>query len=255
MAGAFAGRVAVVTGASRGIGFAIAEALVAGGAAVAVTARKPDPLVDAVDRLRVVAGADDRVVGVPGRAADAEHRALTVERTLQAFGRIDHLVNNAGTNPVYGPLLDIDLDTARAVLDTNALAALAWVQLAHRAWMGENGGSIVNVASVAGLRPAQGLGLYGASKAVLTHLTAQLAVELGPAVRVNAVAPAIVRTRFAAALYEGKEAAVAAGYPLRRIGRPQDVASAVTWLLSDEASWVTGQTLVLDGGVTLTGGL
>src|SRR5690606_25732747 len=118
-----------------------------------------------------------------------------------------------------------------------------------------HGGAVVNVASVAGLRPATGIGMYGASKAALIHLTQQLAVELAPAVRVNAVAPAVVKTRFATALYEGREAEVAAAYPLKRLGVPGDVAGAVAYLASDEAAWVTGQTIVVDGGMTCTGGV
>jgi 3-oxoacyl-[acyl-carrier protein] reductase len=121
--------------------------------------------------------------------------------------------------------------------------------------MGEHGGSVVNVSSVAGLRPAPGIGFYGASKAMLSHLTQELAVELGPDIRVNAVAPAVVKTRFATALYEGREGEVAATYPLKRLGVPEDVASAVAFLLSQDAAWITGQTVVIDGGVTLTGGL
>ena len=121
--------------------------------------------------------------------------------------------------------------------------------------MGEHGGSIVNVASVAGLRPSPGIGMYGVSKAALIRLTTELAVELGPGIRVNAVAPAVVKTKFATALYEGREEEVSAAYPLKRLGVPEDVAGAVAFLLSDAASWITGQTLVLDGGVTLTGGV
>ena len=133
------------------------------------------------------------------------------------------------------------------------MAALAWVQAAHRAWLGEHGGAVVNLASVAGVRPAPGLGMYGASKAMLISLTETLAVELGPRVRVNAVAPAVVKTRFATTLYEGREEEVSSAYPLKRLGVPEDVAGAVAFLLSDDAAWLTGQTVVLDGGVTLTG--
>jgi 3-oxoacyl-[acyl-carrier protein] reductase len=121
--------------------------------------------------------------------------------------------------------------------------------------MGEHGGSVVNVSSVAGIRPAPGIGFYGASKAMLTHVTQELAVELGPGVRVNAVAPAVVKTRFATALYDGKEHDLAAAYPLKRLGVPEDIAGVVAFLLSDEASWITGQRVVLDGGLMLTGGV
>lgn len=247
----FAGKVAIVTGASRGIGFAIAERLVGEGARVCITARRPEPLQEAADRL----GGPERAIAVPGKAHDPEHQAEAVARTLDAFGRIDVLVNNTGTNPVYGPLLDLELEAARKIFEVNVLAALGWVQHVHKAWFAGRGGAVVNVASVAGLRPATGIGMYGASKAALIHLTQQLAVELAPAVRVNAVAPAVVKTRFATALYEGREAEVAAAYPLKRLGVPGDVAGAVAYLASDEAAWVTGQTIVVDGGMTCTGGV
>ena len=176
-------------------------------------------------------------------------------RAIDAFGSIDVLVNNTGINPIAGPLVDVGLDAARKVMDVNVIAALSWVQQVHRAWMAQHGGCVVNVASVAGLRPADQIGFYGASKAALIHLTQQLALELAPGVRVNAVAPAVVKTKFAALLYEGHEAQVIEGYPLGRLGVPEDVAAAVGYLASDDASWVTGHVLVVDGGLTLTGGV
>jgi NAD(P)-dependent dehydrogenase (short-subunit alcohol dehydrogenase family) len=246
-----AGKVALVTGASRGIGLGIAERLVQEGARVCITARKPDALDDAVTAL----GGPEHAIAVAGRADDPEHREDAVRRTVEAFGSLDLLVNNAGINPVFGPLVDLDLAAARKVVEVNALGALAWVQAAHRAWMAEHGGSVVNISSVSGVRPAPGIAMYGASKAMMISLTESLAVELGPAIRVNAVAPAIVKTAFATPLYEGREDQVSAAYPLRRLGVPGDVAGAVAFLLSDDASWITGQTITLDGGVTLTGGL
>lgn len=244
------GKTAIVTGASRGIGLGIAQRLVEEGARVCLTARKPDALEEAVASL----GGPEHAIAVAGNAADPAHRDEAVERTLATFGSLDLLVNNTGINPVYGPLIDLDLEAARKIVDVNCLAALAWVQAAHRAWMGEHGGAVVNVASVAGLRPAPGIAFYGASKAMLISLTEDLAVELGPTVRVNAVAPAVVKTRFAEKLYDGREEQVSAVYPLKRLGVPEDIGSAVAFLLSDDASWVTGQTVTLDGGVTLTGG-
>ena len=247
----FDGKVAIITGASRGIGLGIAQRLVAEGAKVVLTARKQEALDEAVTGL----GGAEHALAVAGRSDDPDHQAETVQQALDAFGGIDLLVNNTGINPVYGPLVELDLEAARKIVEVNCLAALAWVQQAHRAWMAEHGGAVVNVSSVAGTKPAPGIGFYGASKAMLSHLTEELAVELGPDIRVNGVAPAVVKTRFATALYEGKEQQVASTYPLRRLGRPEDVAGAVAYLLSDDASWVTGRTLVLDGGVTLTGGV
>ncbi len=246
-----AGKAAIVTGASRGIGLGIAQRLVEEGARVCLTARKPEALEEAVAAL----GGPDHAIAVAGKADDPEHREDAVRRTIEAFGSLDLLVNNAGINPVYGPLVDLDLAAARKVVEVNALGALAWVQAAHRAWMGEHGGAVVNVSSVSGVRPAPMIAMYGASKAMMISLTEALAVELGPGVRLNAVAPAVVKTAFATPLYEGREAEVAAAYPLERLGEPEDIGSAVAFLLSDDASWVTGQTVVLDGGVTLTGGV
>jgi NAD(P)-dependent dehydrogenase (short-subunit alcohol dehydrogenase family) len=200
-------------------------------------------------------GGPDVAIAVRGKSDDAGHQAETVARTIEAFGSLDMLVNNTGINPVYGPISDVDPVAAAKILAVNVLAPLAWTRQARDAWMGEHGGSIVNVSSVAGVRPSPGIGMYGVSKAALIRLTTELAVELGPRIRVNAVAPAIVKTQFATMLYEGREEQVAAAYPLRRLGVPEDIAGAVAFLLSDQASWITGQTLVLDGGVTLTGGV
>jgi NAD(P)-dependent dehydrogenase (short-subunit alcohol dehydrogenase family) len=244
------GRVALVTGASRGIGYAVAEALVAQGDRVVITGRDEKSLQEAVERL----GAD-RALGVAGKSHDPAHRQAAVDQAMERFGRIDALVNNVGTNPVFGNMTELDLDAARKILDINVVATLGWVQLVHKASLREHGGAIVNVSSVSGLGPAPGIGMYGASKAALIQLTQQLALELAPAVRVNAVAPAVVRTRFAEALFAGYEEQVTRSYPLGRLGEPQDVGEAVAFLLSPRASWITGQTLVLDGGLTLNAGL
>ncbi|AXB42012.1 SDR family oxidoreductase [Amycolatopsis albispora] len=244
-------RVAIVTGASRGIGLGIARTLVDRGAKVVITARKPEPLAEAVAEL----GGPDHAVAVPGKADDAAHQAETVAKAVETFGSLDMLVNNTGINPVYGPTLDIEAEAAAKILAVNVLAPLAWTRQARDAWMGEHGGSVVNVASVAGLGASPGIGMYGISKAALIRLTVELGAELGPGIRVNAVAPAVVKTKFATALYEGREEEVSAAYPMKRLGVPDDIASAVAFLLSDEASWITGQTMVLDGGRTLVGGL
>lgn len=246
----FEGKTAIVTGASRGIGLAVAERLVADGAKVVITARKQEALDEAVGQL----GGPEHAIGVAGHADDVDHQAEVVKRAIEGFGSADLLVNNTGINPVYGPMIELDLGAARKIVEVNCLAALSWAQQVHRAWMGEHGGAVVNVASVGGIRPAPGIGFYGASKAMLIHITQELAVELGPDIRVNAVAPALVKTKFATKLYEGREAEAAAAYPLKRLGIPDDVGSVVAFLLSDDAAWMTGQLLVIDGGVTLTAG-
>ncbi|MGY1869436.1 SDR family oxidoreductase [Nocardia gipuzkoensis] len=247
----FEGKTAIVTGASRGIGLGIARRLVDEGARVVITARKKDALDEAVETL----GGPDHALAVAGRADDVDHQAETVACAIDTFGSADLLVNNTGINPAYGPMVDLPLEVARKIVEVNCLAALSWVQQTYRAWMKDFGGAIVNVSSVAGLKPAPGIGFYGSSKAMLTHITQELAVELGPNLRVNAVAPAVVKTKFATALYDGREDEVAAAYPLKRLGVPEDIGSVVAFLLSDDASWLTGQLLVVDGGLTLTGGV
>jgi NAD(P)-dependent dehydrogenase (short-subunit alcohol dehydrogenase family) len=243
------GKSAIVTGASRGIGLAIARALIDAGARVTITARDAAGLDSAASAL-----GSDRVQTVTGNTADPGHRAETVDRTLQRFGAIDILVNNTGINPHYGPLIEIEAEAMRKILDTNVVATLGWIQQVHREWMADQGGAVVNVGSVAGVRPAAKIGGYAASKAAVVHMTRQLAAELGPRVRVNAVAPAVVRTRFAAKLFADEES-VAARYPLCRIGEAEDVAGAVCFLASDAAGWITGQTLAVDGGLLATGGI
>ena len=245
------GKTALITGASRGIGLAIAQRLVDEGARVCVTARRSEALAEAVAAL----GGPEHAIAVAGKADDPEHQAAAVARTIEAFGSLDVLVNNAGVNPAYGRMLDLDPAAFRKVFEVNVISALAWVREVHKAWMGEHGGAVVNVASVAGLGPADMIGAYAASKAALIQLTAQLADELSPLIRVNAVAPAVVKTSFAAALYEGREEKVAAGYALGRLGVPEDIAGAVAFLASADAGWITGQTLVVDGGLLLKAGV
>lgn len=240
-------RTAIVTGASRGIGLAIAHRLVADGARVLITGRTQETLDAAVSEL----GGPDHAVAVAGKAADPDHRDEAIRTAVETFGSVDLLVNNTGINPVYGSLLDIEPAVAGKMVDTNVLAAIGWIKASR-----SNGlKAVVNVSSVAGLGPSRGIGWYGATKAMLSRVTQELAVELAPGIRVNAVAPAVVKTKFATALYEGREEKVAATYPLQRLGTPEDVAGLVWFLLSDEAAWITGQTVVVDGGLMLNAGL
>lgn len=242
-----AGKVAIVTGASRGIGLGIAAELLRCGARVAITARKADGLARAVDELQ----ADGNVIGIGGNSGDPEHRRDAVAEVIERFGRLDLLVNNTGISPQYGPLVEADLGAIEKTLAVNLIAPIGWVQQAWRQWMAEHGGVVLNIASVGGIRVGAPAGAYNASKAALIHLTRQLAVELAPGVRVNAIAPAVVKTRFARILWEGREEEAAAAYPLGRLGTPADTATIARFLLSDEASWITGETVVIDGGLTL----
>jgi len=247
------GKVAIVTGASRGIGWATALELARSGArGVVITSRKPESIEPAAKEL-IAAGVDeDRVLALPERADDevAAHRAVAA--TVDAFGACDILVNNAGTNPAAGNLMEVDLGALDKTWQVNMRAPLLWVRAAHDAWMGRHGGAVVNVASVAGLRPSPLMGAYNISKAGLIHMTRQLALELAPRIRVNAVAPGVVRTRLAGALLTDEEA-TARMHPLGRVGEPEDVSRLIVFLASDASSWMTGATVPIDGGVVGAG--
>lgn len=239
------GKVALVTGASRGIGEAIVrELLDSGVGGVVITGRKPDALEALASEL------GDRVVPVVGNATDAEHAEEAVARAVEAFGSCDLLVNNAGTNPAAGSLMDVDLGAVDRTWEVNLRAPLLWARAAWHGSMRERGGAIVSTGSIGGLRPSPAIGAYNVSKAALHHLTRQLAHELAPTVRVNAVAAAIVRTRLSEMLWSWDEDAAARAHPLQRLGAPEDVARAAVFLLSDAASWITGVVLPVDGGVT-----
>ena len=244
------GRVAIVTGASRGIGLATAIELAKSGAAgVAITSRRSEN-VEAAAEAMVAAGVDvDSVLPLAARADVDEDAQRAVDETIERFGAVDILVNNAGTNPSGGPIMQVDMAAIDKTWAVNQRAPLVWSRVAYAAWMQENGGCIVNVASVGGIRPAPVLGAYNVSKAALIHLTHQLAMELAPGVRVNAVAPGVVKTRLSELLWSADESAAAAMHPLNAIGTPEDVASAITYLCSDRASWLTGVVLPVDGGV------
>ena len=239
------GKVALVTGASRGIGLAVAARCAAAGASVMISARKGDALHAAVAEI------GDNVSWFAANAGEKDQVDACVDECVSRYGRVDLLVNSAATNPHYGPLVDLDVARAEKTMRVNLLGPLLWVQAVWRASMVTNGGTVVNIASIGGRTVEPGIGWYNASKAALIHLTTQLAYELGPKVRVNAVAPGLVKTEMARALWESREHEIAGTLPLRRIGVPNDIASAVMFLATNESSWITGQTIFVDGG-TLT---
>ena len=237
------GKVALVTGGSKGIGLGIVRAFAAAGARVMMTSRKAEVLEAAAAEV------DGEVAWHAGNVGNEDDARACVAATVERFGAIDVLVNNAATNPYAGPTIDVDIPRWDKTFQVNVRAPLVWSQLAWRAGMKDRGGAIVNISSVGGLRTNRILGVYDITKAALLHLTRQLAAELAPKVRVNAVAPGLIKTDFARALWEGDRGdQVAAAYPLKRLGNTEDIAGAALFLAAETGSWMTGQTLVLDGG-------
>jgi NAD(P)-dependent dehydrogenase (short-subunit alcohol dehydrogenase family) len=242
------GRVALVTGASRGIGSAIALALVEQGAQVVLSSRKQADLDAEAERIN--ARFPERAVAIAAHAGKADDLQRLVDEVMARFARIDILVNNAATNPYIGPVLGAEPGAWDKTFEVNLRGVFLLTKLVYEASMEKQGGAIVNVASVGGIRPGLGLGVYNVTKAGVIMLTRQLALELGGKVRVNAVAPGLVKTRFAEALW-GNEAIldrVLATNPMGRIGMPDEIAGAVAFLVSDAASYVNGEVLVVDGG-------
>ncbi len=237
------GKSALITGGSRGIGKGIAEAFAEAGATVMITSRKAEACEEAAADIGHGCLWEASNVGNP---EDAER---VIDACVSNLGGIDILVNNAGTNPYAGPVIDVDLPRWQKTFDVNLTAPLVWAQLAWRKYMEANGGVILNISSVGGFGTSEALGVYAVTKAALIHLTKQLAPELGPGVRVNAICPGLIKTDFARLLWEGDRGdQVAEAYPLKRLGEVEDIAAAALWLTADSGSWITGQTVVLDGG-------
>lgn len=248
------GKVALVTGASRGIGRAIATLFARSGAKVMLSSRKPDALDQVATELRD-SGAD--VAWYAANAGEADQAVECVRATFEKFGSVDILVNNAAANPYFGPIIDIQPSQIEKTVLVNQEAVLRWTQLVWEASMKERGGVVLNISSVGGMAVEPGIGWYNVTKAAVAHLTRQLAGELGPKVRVNALAPGLVKTDFARALWEPAGDAVARRLPTKRLGEPEDIANAALFLCSDAASWITGTVLLIDGGamVIATGGV
>ncbi|WP_310569467.1 SDR family oxidoreductase [Gemmatimonas sp.] len=242
------GKVAIVTGGTRGIGLAIATTLARAGAKVAISSRKPEH-VDAVVKALRSEGLD--VVGIPanmGKAADAHELAA---RTVEHFDGIDIIVNNAATNPIFGPLQQATDDAFDKIFSVNLKGPLELCRTAHTVMAQRGSGAIVNVASIGGVSPEAGLGLYSVSKAALVSLTKVMAQEWGAdGIRANVICPGLIKTRFSQALWQDKDISdqVLGHQPIRRIGEPDDVAGLALFLASDASSYCTGGVYMVDGG-------
>jgi|SRR5881397_379110 len=243
------GRVAIVTGGSRGIGRSIAIALAEHGADVAVAARKPEALAEAVGAVQATGR---RAVAVPTNVRRIEELRALVDKTVAELGRVDILVNNAGTNPVYGPVQEIDERAFDVIMDTNVKSIHFLSNFAREAMLRHSeGGSIINVSSVGGLLASDVIGGYSVSKAAVIMLTQVQAKTWGrDNIRVNCIAPGLVKTEFARALWDDPKFLKASeeSAALHRISTPDEMAGAVVYFASAASSFVTGQTLVMDGG-------
>lgn len=245
------GRVAIITGASRGIGQSIAEQLAQAGAKVVLASRKQDSLDEVAAEIRAQGG---EAIGIAAHTGDKASLLNLVEKTVAAYGRVDILVNNAATNPHFGATLDAEDSLWQKTIEVNLMGNV-WLCQAVVPYMRQNGaGSIINIASVVGLRPGRSQGIYSVTKAAILSLTQTLAMELGQDnIRVNAIAPGLIQTKFARVLWENESALkqVEARTPLGRIGQPQDIGALALWLASDLAAFATGETFVIDGGIML----
>lgn len=243
------GKVALIVGGSCGIGLAIAREMVAAGAGVMLVARRPEPLADACREIGEAASF------VAGDAADGETVQRAIAATIQRFGSIDILVNNAAINPQNGPMINLSLDDFDATLRLNLRSPLMWSQAVWRAGMKDLGGTVLNIASLGGMMLYPHMGAYNTSKAALIYLTKVLAAELGPHVRVNALAPGLIKTAMSIEAWRGdREERFAARLPLKRLGEAEDVARTALFLASDDAAWITGETLTVDGGTSVATG-
>ncbi|MBB4839033.1 NAD(P)-dependent dehydrogenase (short-subunit alcohol dehydrogenase family) [Sphingomonas kyeonggiensis] len=255
MSGLFdlAGKVAIVTGSSRGIGKASAEALADAGAKVVISSRKQDACDEVAAEINAKHG-EGTALAVAASISDKEALQHLVDETRRVFGRVDVLVCNAASNPYYGPLEGIADDQFRKILDNNILSNHWLIQMVAPEMRARRDGSIVIISSIGGLRGSPVIGAYNVSKAADLQLARNYAVEFGPDnVRVNCIAPGLIKTDFARALWEDPERAKAtnATTPLRRIGEPEEIAGAVVYLASRASAFMTGQAMVIDGGVTI----
>jgi len=247
------GKVAVITGSTKGIGRAAAEAMAEHGAKVVISSRNQDACDEVASAINGRFG-EATAIAVAASISHKDALQNLVDRTIAAFGRIDTLVCNAASNPYFGPMAGIADDQFRKILDNNIVSNHWLIQMVVPGMIERGEGSVIIVSSIGGIRGSEVLGAYCISKAADMQLARNLAVELGPkGVRVNCIAPGLVKTDFARALWEDPDriAATNSTTPLRRIGEPEDIAGAVVFLASRAGAFMTGQSMVIDGGVTI----
>ena len=245
------GKVAVITGASRGIGLAIAEAFSGAGARVVLSSRTQEDLDDAAHKIESAGG---EALAVAAHAGDPDAVKTLVDQTLETYGGVDILVNNAGTNPHFGPILTAEDSHWDKILEINLKGYFHMIKACVGSMRERGGGKVINMSSVSGLRTSPGIGIYGVSKAAVIMLTKNLAVELASDnIQVNAIAPGLIKTRFSRALWETPEIqdAVIGDIPQGRIGLPEEVAGIALYLASEASSYTTGGVFVVDGGQTV----
>jgi NAD(P)-dependent dehydrogenase (short-subunit alcohol dehydrogenase family) len=243
------GKTALITGGSQGIGLAIAQAFIEEGGQVVITGRSQSALDQAVTQL----GAE-KVLACAGDVRDREHARSTVAASMERFGRIDILVNNAALERSSGPAITTSLDEFEETFAVNLFAPLNWTQLVWKASMQAHGGNVLMISSLGSITLYANMGAYQASKAALNHLTRTLAAEVGPGVRVNAILPGLIKTEMSRKAWEPNEEKFSRNLPMERLGEPEDVAKAAVFLASDDSSWITGESLVIDGGTIIQWG-
>ncbi|WP_296107774.1 SDR family oxidoreductase [uncultured Corynebacterium sp.] len=261
----YADLTAIVTGGTRGIGHATALQLAASGANVVITGRKPETVVPAAEELQAAAREQNpdagRVIGIAAHVADPEAAKKACAQAVEEFGRLDVLINNAGTNPAFGPVHKQSAEIMAKVFQINTIGPVIWTSAAIEAGLGKAAGdgagsasgspagAVVNVSSIGALSMEDYIGVYNASKAALLHLTKQMARELAPRIRVNSISPGVVRTKLSEALWKENEDSTSTLIPAGRIGEPEDIADAIAFLAAPTSSWLTGENLVVDGGM------
>lgn len=245
------GKVAIITGASRGIGESIARTLATAGARVVLASRKQESLDEVAAQIR---GAGGEALAIAAHTGKKETLLALAQQTIENYGRIDILVNNAATNPHFGPTLEADDGLWMKTLEVNLMGNVWLTQAVVPQMRQQGGGKIINIASIVGLNPGRFQGIYSATKAALISLTRSLAMELGPDnIQVNAIAPGLVKTKFAQVLWENESMMqmVESRTPLGRIGQPDEIAGIALWLASPFSDFTTGAVMVIDGGVTV----